>query len=112
MNTTFFTSNDCPDCKEKGYKVSVQTLFSHVNDISKVDKDKIYWVCKNPVCDTVYFGSSYFYTYDVNKEFGLKEGSSIEAKLCYGFNYSKKQYLKIVFMILKIKWLNLDVSVI
>lgn len=87
---SFQVIGQCPLCRQKGSSVGVQTVSIHVNDISTVQKDKEYWVCKNPLCECVYFGGTLVKNFDLNKEFGLKENSSPNAHLCYCFNVTKK----------------------
>lgn len=87
---SFQTIGECPLCHQKGTSVGVKTVSIHVNDISTVQDDKEYWVCKNSRCKCVYFGGSLVKTSDLNKEFGFKEISSPNADLCYCFNVAKK----------------------
>jgi len=85
----FFFVSKCPLCKQKGKKVSSDTVLHHVKDISRIS-DLGYSYCSTPSCDIVYFNDKETFTSSMlNKEVGAKDYSSQGALVCYCYNYTK-----------------------
>jgi len=86
-----FFSNKCPVCGDRGHKVENDTMIHHVKDISKMG-DGGYYFCPNRECDIVYFrDKETFSVHMINKEIGIKESSSMQAAVCYCYNYQKSE---------------------
>jgi len=85
----FFFVSKCPLCRQKGKKVSSDTVLHHVKDISRIS-DKGYYYCSTPSCDIIYFNDKETFTSSIlNKEVGAKDYSSQGALVCYCYNYTK-----------------------
>jgi len=81
----------CPKCKSKGKQVSKDSMLHHVDDISYIKEQFDYYICKNALCEVVYFNilNEYLYTH-LNKEVGYKSFSTSNANICYCYNIKKQ----------------------
>ena len=82
----------CPSCGEKGRRVSVLTLTSHLNDEAKTRLDSAdgFSFCKAGDCDVSYFGSETFSTSDVRFSIFQKSGDP-KRLVCYCFGHSVEE---------------------
>lgn len=83
------TSGTCPSCATKAKSVSTLTVKSLVRDHTHVSKDSVYWFCRTPDCEIVYFSDDkVFRKPDVKARVGLKERED-PIPLCYCFGYER-----------------------
>ena len=78
----------CPECGQKGKRVSTLTVKSLVKEHTRVASDD-YFFCRTPACAVVYFSQrGLFRKDDVKARVGLKETED-PIPLCYCFEYSR-----------------------
>lgn len=100
----FKAEDQCPKCKIKGKKISIEYMINHINDISTLRNDFEYHICKNPKCEVVYFNIKNEYTTkELNKEVGYKNSSSSNANICYCYNIKKSELNEDVINTIKVK---------
>ncbi len=85
----------CPQCDQKGKRVSINTVKSLLKPRSLRNiADESYFFCKTPDCETVYFSSSsQFSTPDVREKVFQKDPSS-DCFVCYCFGFTREDILK------------------
>lgn len=88
----FKVEGQCPQCAQKGKKISLKKMKLHVDDLSYITDAFDYYICKNGSCEVVYFNiANQFLTSQLNKEVGYKHNSSDNALICYCYNITKSQ---------------------
>ncbi len=78
----------CPQCKGKGKKVEVRTLYYMVQGKfqKRVVHDKSYYFCPTSNCSIVYYSKDDIFTEDkIRVKVGQKENQN--PQLCYCFNF-------------------------
>lgn len=85
-------NRNCPICNEKGSLVQLVTVKSLLLNkfINLISEKDIYYFCKNPKCEVVYFNkeSKLFNKYDL-KEKVTQKFEDLDAKTCFCFNVTK-----------------------
>jgi Zinc binding domain len=79
----------CPICGTKAKPISTRAVKSLVRDHTRVSAERVYWLCRAPGCDVVYFSEAEsFCKREVKVRVGFKEQQD-PIPLCYCFDYTR-----------------------